>query len=137
MQPHTGVDVLVGFAGIQEVPRELLAEFHVGAAASPLPGILGSRQVGGEVLHDAVYHTLPPVDGLQLQTVQFDAKGLLVATPLLITAACLQFAHGAGVGHCVHHTCCCDGIRKGTLSETCTEKGQDGGVVILNSLMWR
>lgn len=130
VQPHTGVDVLVGFAGIQEVPRELLAEFHIGAAAAPLPGVLGSRQVGGEVLHDAVYHTLPPVDGLQLQAVQFDAKGLLVATPLLVAAARLQFAHGAGVGHGMHHACCGDGIREGTLSETCRVKGHNSGVVI-------
>lgn len=118
MQPHTGMDVFVGFAGIQEVPRELLTEFHIGTAATPLPGILGSWQVSGEMLHNAVYHTLSPVDGLQLQTVQFDAKGLLVPTALFVTAACLQFAHGAGVGHCMYHTCCCNGIRKGTLSET-------------------
>lgn len=123
MQPHTGVDVPVGFTGIQEVPREFLAEFHVRAAATPLPGVLGSREVCREVLHDAMYHTLPPVDGLQLQTVQFDAKGLLVPTPLLVTAARLQFAHGAGVGHRVHHACCCDGIGKGTLSEACGAKG--------------
>lgn len=119
MQPHSSMDVLVGFTGIQEVPRELLPEFHIRAAAAPLPGVLRSRQVGGEVLHDAVYHTLPTVDGLQLQTMQLDAEGLLVSTPLLITAACLQFAHRASIGHCMHHTRCCDGIRKGTLSETC------------------
>lgn len=130
MQPHTGMDVFVGFAGIQEVPRELLTEFHIGTAATPLPGILGSWQVSGEMLHNAVYHTLSPVDGLQLQTVQFDAKGLLVPTALLVTAACLQFAHGAGVGHCMYHTCCCNGIRKGTLSETCGVKGQYHGVGI-------
>lgn len=122
MQPHPGVDVPVGFASIQEVPGELLTELHVGAAAAPLPGVLGSREVGREVLHDPVDHTLPPVDGLLLQTVQFDAESLLVPTSLLITAARLQFAHGAGVGHCVHHACCCDGIRKGTLSETCSKK---------------
>lgn len=126
MQPHTGVDVLVGLAGVQEVPRELLAEFHVGAAAAPLPGVLRSRQVGGEVLHDAVYHPLPPVDGLQLQPVKFDAKGLLVPPPLLVAAARLELAHGAGVRHRVHHTCRCDGVSKGAFSEACGGGGARG-----------
>lgn len=119
MQPHTGMDVFVGLAGIQEVPRELLSKFHIRAAAAPLPGVLGPRKVGGEVLHDAVYHTLPPVDGFQLQAVQFDTKGFLISTSLLVTAARLQFAHGAGVGHCMYHSSCCDGVRKGTFSKTC------------------
>lgn len=125
------MDVFVGLAGIQEVPRELLPEFHVGAAAAPLPGVLRSRQVGGEVLHDAVYHPLPPVDGLQLQPVKFDAKGLLVPAPLLVAAARLELAHGAGVGHCVHHTCRRDGVRKGALSEACGGGGREGRILVL------
>lgn len=128
VQPHAGMNVPVGLAGIQEVPRELLAEFHIRTAAAPLPGVLGARQVRGEVLHDAVYHALPPVDGLQLQAVQFDAKGFLVAAPLLVAAARLEFAHGAGVGHGVHDARCCDGIREGTLSETCGAEGHDSRV---------
>lgn len=119
VKPHTGVDVSVGLTGVQEVPRELLSEIHIRAAAAPLPGVLWSRQFGREVLHDTVDHTLPPVDGLQLQPVQFDAEGLLVATALLVTATCLQLAHGAGVGHRMHHACCCNGVRKGTFPETC------------------
>lgn len=135
MQPHTGMDVFVGLTGIQEVPRELLSEFHIGAAATPLPGVLGSWQVGGEVLHDTMYHTLPPVDGLQLQAVEFDAKGLLIPTSLLITAACLQFAHGAGIGNRVHHARCRNGICKGTLSKTCGQR--EAIVVLIYSRMWR
>lgn len=69
MEPHPGMDVPVGFAGIQEVPGELLAEFHIRAAAAPLPGVLGTQGLSREVLHDAVHHALPSVDGLQLQTV--------------------------------------------------------------------
>lgn len=122
MEPHTRMDVPVGFTGIQEVPRELLTEFHIWAAATPLPGVLGTWEVCREVLHDTMYHTLPPVDGLKLQAVQFDAKGLLVPTPLLITAARLQFAHGACIGHCMYHACCCYGIGKRTLSEACRAK---------------
>lgn len=117
VEPHPGVDVPVGLAGVQEVPGELLAEFHVGAASPPLPGVLWPQRLWGEVLHDAVHHAFAPVDGLQLQTVQLDAEGLLIAAPLLVTAARLQLAHGAGVGHGVHHARRRDGIGKGALSE--------------------
>lgn len=123
VEPHPGVDVPVGLAGVQEVPGELLAEFHVGAAAPPLPGVLGPQRLRGEVLHDAVHHALPSVDGLQLQAVQLDAEGLLVAAPLLVAAASLQLAHGAGVGHGVHHARCRDGIGKGALSEAWVREG--------------
>lgn len=133
MKPHAGVDVPVGLTGVQKVPRELLPEIHIGAAAAPLPGVLRSRQVGGEVLHHTVHHTLPPVDGLQLKAVQLDAKGLLVAAALLVTAACLQLAHRAGVGHRVHHACSCDGVCEGTLSKTCEDErgGRVSYVIIL------
>lgn len=135
MKPHAGVDVPVGLTGVQKVPRELLPKIHIGAAAAPLPGVLRSRQVGGEVLHHTVHHTLPPVDGLQLKAVQFDAKGLLVAAALLVTAACLQLAHRAGVGHCVHHACSCDGVREGTLSKTCEDErgGRVSYIIILHN----
>lgn len=119
MQPHPGVDVPVGFTGIQEVPGELFSKLHIGAAAPPLPGVLWSREVSREVLHDAMDHTLPAVDGLQLQTVEFDSKGFLVPAPLLITTASLQFAHRARIGDCVHYTSGCNCISKSAFSETC------------------
>lgn len=126
VQPHPGVDVPVGLTGIQEVPGELLSELHVGAAAPPLPGILGPQRLWGEVLHDAVHHALPSVDGLQLQAVQLDAEGLFVAAPLLVAAAGLQLAHGAGVGHGVHHPSRRDGIGEGALSESWAREGAAG-----------
>lgn len=119
MQPHPGMDVPVGFAGIQEVPGELFSKLHIGAAATPLPGVLWSWQLSREVLHHAMYHTLSAVDGLQLQPVEFDSEGFLVPAPLLITTASLQFAHRARIGHCVHYTSGCNCISKSAFSETC------------------
>lgn len=146
MKPHAGVDVPVGFTSIKEVPGELFSKLHIRAAATPFPGVLWSREVSGEVLHDTMDHTLPAMDGLQLQTVEFDSEGFLVPPPLLITAASLQFAHRARVGHCVHHTGCCYGISKGALSETYKDKGQNSlkkiaklkrSNVIINIIIWK
>lgn len=125
MQPHAGVDVPVGFTSIKEVSGELFSKLHIRAAATPLPGVLWSREVSREVLHDTMDHTLPAVDGLQLQTVEFDSEGFLVPASLLITAASLQFAHRARIGHCVHHTGSCNGISKSALSEPYKDKGQN------------
>lgn len=119
MEPHPSVDVPVGFTGIQEVPGELFSKLHIGAAATPLPGVLWSREFSREVLHNAMYHTLSAVDGLQLQTVEFDSEGFLVPAPLLVTTASLQFAHRARIGHCVHYTSRCNCISKSAFSETC------------------
>lgn len=122
MQPHPGMDVPVGFPSIQEIPGELFTKLHIRAAAAPLPGVLWSSDFSREVLHDAMYHTLPAMDGFQLQTVQFDSEGFLVPAPFLVATASLQFAHRARVGHCVHDTGCCNGIGKSALSETCQDK---------------
>lgn len=121
MQPHPGVNVPVGFTGIQEVPGELFSKLYIGAAATPLPGVLWSREVSRVVLHDAMYHTLSAVDGLQLQTVEFDSEGFFVPAPLLVTTASLQFAHRARIGYCVHYTSRCNCISKSAFSETSFE----------------
>lgn len=145
MQPHPGVDVPVGFTSIQEVSGELFSKLHIWAAAAPLPGVLWSREVSREVLHDAMYHTLSAVDGLQLQTVEFESEGLLVAATLLVTAASLQFAHRARVGHCVHHASCCYCISKSAFSEACRDERQisslnrqmQGSKVRIRVIIWK
>lgn len=119
MKSHPGVNVSVRLAGVQELLGEAFPKLHVGTAAAPFPGVLGAESVGGKVFHHAVHHAFTPVDGLQLETVEFDPERLLVPSAFFVAAAGLQLAHGAGVGHCVDHTGRCDGIRKCAFPETC------------------
>ncbi len=119
VKSHPGVNVSVRLTGVQEVLGEAFPKLHVGTAAAPFPGVLGAESVGGKLFHHAVHHAFPPVDGLQLETVEFDPERLLIPSAFLITAAGLQLAHGAGVGHSMHHSGRCDGICKRTFSETC------------------
>lgn len=119
MKSHPGVNVSVRLTGVQELLGEAFTELHVGAAAAPFPGVLGTESVGGKVLHHTVHHSFTPVDGLKLQTVEFDPERLLVPSTFLIAATGFQFAHGAGVGHSVHHTGRRNSVCKCAFSETC------------------
>lgn len=128
MKSHPGVNVSVRLAGVQELFGEAFPELHVRTATTPFPGVLGSESIGRKVLHYSVDHAFTPVDGLQLQTVEFYPKSLFVSSPFLVAAAGLQLAHGAGVGHGVHHSGCRDGVGECAFSKTCQGDKRDYSV---------
>lgn len=120
VEPHAGVNVPWRFAGIQPVLGELLPEFDVMAASAPLPGVL---QAGRPLLalEEVRGEPLGPLQGLQLQLVQFQLDLILVPAALGLAPASLQLAQAAGHGDRVSHPRREQGESERALPETCQE----------------